>query len=420
MNLKAREILDSRGNPTVEVDMSDGGFFVRASVASGASAGKYEALELRDGDKSRYGGKGVQKAVRNISEIIAPAIKDFPLGKQKEFDEKLIEIDGTENKNKLGANAILPVSLAYAKLSAAAQNIPLYKYIAGLCGVDIGRSPILLFNVINGGAHAPGGPDLQEYQIVPQVSSVAESMRIGSEIYHKLKEIIKKEIGPMSANIGDEGGFVPAVKNNIEPLELIMKAASALGYESKIKIGLDAAASEFYKDGKYIISAEGGSASGGKEGEFDGAGLLKFYEEMASRFPFSHIEDPFEEESFDDFAKITEKFRGKIAIVGDDLTVTNIKKIKTAEEKKSCDAVIIKLNQIGTVWETLEAMRLAKSYGWKTIVSHRSGETEDTFIADLAFGAGADMIKTGAPARGERVAKYNQLLRIEEEMKNSD
>lgn len=406
MKIKAREILDSRGNPTVEVDMSDGGFFVRASVASGASAGKYEALELRDGDKNRYGGKGVLNALKNVSEKISPAIKDFPLGKQEDFDKKLLEIDGTENKNKLGANAILPVSLAYAKLSAATQNIPLYKYIAGLCGVDIGRSPILLFNVINGGAHAPGGPNLQEYQIVPQVSSVAESMRIGSEIYHKLKEIIKKEIGPMSANIGDEGGFVPAVKNNIEPLELIMKAASALGYENKIKIGLDAAASEFYKDGKYII----------KEGEFDGAGLLKFYEEMASRFPFSHIEDPFEEESFDDFAKMTEKFRGKIAIVGDDLTVTNIKKIKTAEEKKSCDAVIIKLNQIGTVWETLEAMRLAKTYGWKTIISHRSGETEDTFIADLAFGANADMIKTGAPARGERVAKYNQLLRIEEEM----
>lgn len=398
--------MDSRGNPTVEVDMSDGGFFVRASVASGASAGKYEALELRDGDKNRYGGKGVLNAVKNVSEKISPAIKDFPLGKQEDFDKKLLEIDGTENKNKLGANAILPVSLAYAKLSAASQNIPLYKYIAGLCGVEVGRPPTLLFNVINGGAHAPGGPDLQEYQIVPQVSSIAESMRLGSEIYHKLKEIIKKEIGPMSANIGDEGGFVPAVKNNFEPLELIMKAASALGYENKIKIGLDAAASEFFRDGKYIL----------KEGELDGDGLIKFYEEMVGCFPFSHIEDPFEENDFENFSKMTEKFRGKIAIVGDDLTVTNIKRIKTAEEKKSCDAVIIKLNQIGTVWETLEAMKLAKSYGWKTIISHRSGETEDTFIADLAFGANADMIKTGAPCRGERVAKYNQMMRIEEEL----
>lgn len=409
INIKAREILDSRGNPTVEVDMSDGGFFVRASVASGASAGKHEALELRDGDKQRYGGKGVLNAVKNVSEKIAPLIKDFPLGKQEDFDKKLIEIDGTENKSALGANAILPVSLAYAKLSAASQNLPLYKYIAGLCGVEAGRSPILLFNVINGGAHAPGGPDLQEYQIVPQVSTVAESTRIGSEIYQELKKIIKKELGPASANIGDEGGFVPAVKNNIQPLELIMKAAKELGYENKIKFGLDAAASEFFRDGKYVL----------KEGEFDAAGLLKFYGEMASRFPFSHIEDPFEEESFNDFAKITEKYKGKIAIVGDDLTVTNIKKIKAAEEKKSCDAVIIKLNQIGTVWETLEAIKLAKSYGWKIIISHRSGETEDTFIADLAFGANADMIKTGAPARGERVAKYNQLMRIEEEMEKN-
>lgn len=409
IKVKSREILDSRGNPTVEVDMSDNGFFVRASVASGASAGKHEALELRDGDKNRYGGKGVLNVVKNISEKIAPEIKDFPLGKQKEFDEKLIEIDGTENKSALGANAILPVSLAYAKLSAASQNLPLYKYIAGLCGVKVGNSPTLLFNVINGGVHAPGGPDLQEYQVVPQVSSTAEAVRIGSEIYQELKKIIKKELGPMSANIGDEGGFVPAVKNNIQPLELITAAAKNLGYENKIKFGLDAAASEFYKDGKYVL----------KEGEFNAESLLKFYDEMASRYSFSHIEDPFEEESFEEFAKMTEKYKGKITIVGDDLTVTNIKKIKTAEEKKSCDAVIIKLNQIGTVWETLEAMKLAKNYGWKTIISHRSGETEDTFIADLAFGAGADMIKTGAPCRGERVAKYNQLMRIEEELKEN-
>ncbi|MEK7123844.1 MAG: phosphopyruvate hydratase, partial [Patescibacteria group bacterium] len=273
--------------------------------------------------------------------------------------------------------------------------------------------PILLFNVINGGAHAPGGPDLQEYQVVPQVDNlpadrqVSESLRIGSEIYHKLKEIIKNEIGPMSANIGDEGGFVPAVKNNIEPFDLIMKAAKELGYENKIKIGIDAAGSEFYKDGKYIL----------KEGEFDAEKLLEFYDDIVSKYPMSHIEDPFEEESFGDFAKITAKYGEKITVIGDDLTVTNIKKIQTAQDKKSCNGVIIKLNQIGTVWETLEAVRLAKSFGWKIIVSHRSGETEDTFISDLAFGSGADMIKTGAPCRGERVAKYNQLLRIEEELR---
>lgn len=405
-NIHAREILDSRGNPTVEVEMKNNIYKVQASAPSGASTGKFEALELRDGNKKRFGGKGVLKAVDNIRKILQPEIIGFKLNDQEKFDKFLIKLDGTKNKSKLGANALIALSIAYAKLSAANEKILLYKYFADISN-SASKNPRLMFNVINGGAHAGGTLDFQEYQIIPEIGSIKESVKIGSEIYHSLKEFLKKEYGPFAANIGDEGGFAPPIKDNSKPFEILSGVIKKLGYEKIVKFGLDAAASQFFYKKKYCFNGETMTTEKMKD----------YYKNLIKKYPLIFLEDPFEENDFKSFAALRQAqgVKNKTLICGDDLTVTNVKRIKIAVKNKSCDAVIIKPNQIGTIWETLEAVKLARKNGWQPVVSHRSGETGDDFIADLAFGIGAWGIKAGAPARGERVAKYNQFLRIEEE-----
>jgi len=406
-SIKAREILDSRGNPTVEVDLITGLGIFRASVPSGVSKGKYEAVELRDGGK-RYLGMGVLKAVRNINEIISPKLKGKDVTQQKKIDELMIKLDGTKNKSKLGANTIIGVSMGCCRAGAAAKNIPLYQYIAQLAeNISFLNLPIPSFNIINGGVHAGNELDIQEFMIVPQAKSFKKSLQIASEVYHQLKKIIKKRYTDLGANVGDEGGFAPPVQIPEQAIDLILGAVKNLDYQKKIKIILDCAASQFFTAQKYRM----------KIGVFTSEGLLRYYSDLVLKYPVSGLEDPFSEEDWEGFQKITKKFGKKIAIIGDDLLTTNPERIKEAYGKKACNAIILKPNQIGTITEAIEAGRLAKSYGWKVMVSHRSGETDDDFISDLAVGIGADYIKAGAPARGERVAKYNRLLRIEEELK---
>jgi len=416
-SIKAREILDSRGNPTVEVDLETNLGIFRASVPSGASRGKYEAVELRDGGK-RYHGMGVLKAVRNVNEIITPKLKGKDVTRQKEIDELLIKLDGTENKSKLGANAICSVSMAVCRTGATTNNLPLYKYISQVYQRDPAALslPLPCFNIINGGVHAGNELDFQEFMISPQQKTFSRNLQIASEIYHQLKEIIKQKYIDLGINVGDEGGFAPPVRVPEEALNLILEAAKNLGYQNKIKIILDVAASQFYAKGTYKT----------RIGAFAREGLLKYYSDLIQKYPILALEDPFAEDDFEGWEllmlninKRINKRNSKLLIIGDDLLATNHKRIKLAEEKKACNAVIIKMNQIGTITETIEAAKLAKSYGWKIIVSHRSGETCDDFVADLAVGIGADFIKTGAPARGERVAKYNRLLRIEEEIRSA-
>jgi enolase len=408
-SMKAREVLDSRGNPTLEVDLvTDQGMF-QAQVPSGASEGHYEALELRDGGK-RYHGKGVAKAVKNVNDIITPKIKGKDPSQQKEIDSLLIELDGTENKSHLGANAILAVSLAVCRAGAANKKIPLYKHLSRLFSGKLKKElPLPSFNVINGGAHAGNDLDIQEFMIVPQKRSFSENLRSGSEIYHTLKEILKAKYGEGATNLGDEGGFSPPLRLAKEALDLIQKAVDESGYKNKVKIILDAAASEFYKKKEYRMNNL----------TFTSDGLLNFYSQLFKSYPILALEDPFAEDDWEGFQKITERFGKKIIIFGDDLLATNKKRIEEAEEKKACNGLLLKIDQIGTVTEALEAALLAQSFGWKIMVSHRSGDTCDSFIADLAFGIGADFIKAGAPARGERVVKYNRLLKIEEEIKNA-
>jgi len=404
-SIKAMEILDSKGNPTIAVELETEKGVFEAQVPSGTSEGKYEAVEVRDGGK-RYQGRGVLKAVKNVNEIIAPKLKGKNPTKQKEIDELMIKLDGTENKSKLGANALLPVSIAVCRAGAAAKKVSLYQHINQChenCSRDIGL-PRPCFNIINGGAHAGSGLDIQEFMIVPQGKSFSENLQIGSEIYYILKEILKKVFGEQAVNVGDEGGFVPPVSGAKEALNLINKAIK--NYKN-VKVGLDCAASEFYKDNKYQL-----------EGTiFTKEGLLTFYQDLIDKYPIVFLEDPFSEEDWQGFQEITKKLGKKITIVGDDLLSTNVKRIKEAKDKKACNGAIIKPDQIGTVSETLEAVKLAKSYNWKIMVSHRSGDTCDDFIADLAVGIGAVFIKAGGPARGERVAKYNRLLKIEDELK---
>lgn len=403
--IKAREILDSRGNPTVEVDLiTEQGLF-RASVPSGASKGKYEAMELRDGGK-RYQGQGVEKAVRNVNKIIAPKLKGKDVIRQKEIDNLMIKLDGTENKSKLGANAILPVSIAVCRAGAAAKNLSLYSYIAQLAenSSPLTELPSPAFNIINGGVHAGNELDFQEFMIVPQAKIFKKSLEIASEIYQELKNIIKEKYLGSAINLGDEGGFAPPVRAPEEALNLILEAAQNLGYQKKFKIILDVAASQFFIDEKYKL----------KIGVFTKEELLNYYLDLIEKYPIIGIEDPFAEEDWQGFRRITKTFGKKIIILGDDLLATNPKRIKEAHQKKACSGLILKPNQIGTVTETIEAAKLVSQYGWKIMVSHRSGETCDDFISDLAVGIGADFIKAGAPARGERVAKYNRLLRIEE------
>lgn len=409
--ISAREILDSKGNPTIEVELTtDLGVFL-ASVPSGVSKGKYEAVELRDGGR-RYQGKGVLRAVRNINKTIGPKLKGRDPTQQKEIDNFLIKLDGTENKSKLGANAILAVSVAVCRAGASAKNLPLYQHIAEIYTGQTRVNyilPVPSVLMIEGGAHAGNELDFQEFMIVPQEKSFTKALQVASEIYHQLKEIIKAKYVDLAINVGDEGGFAPSVRVPEEAINLILGAAKNLGYQNKIKIILDVAASQFYIKGTYKM----------RIGAFTREGFLNYYSDLVQKYPIFGLEDPFSEEDWEGWQKLISKSQfliSKPLVIGDDLLATNPKRIKLAKEKKACNAAIIKMNQIGTVTETITAAKLAKSYGWKIMVSHRAGETCDDFISDLAVGIGADFIKAGAPARGERVAKYNRLLRIEEEL----
>ncbi len=396
-NIKAREISDSRGNPTVMVELTtDKGVFF-ASAPSGASTGKYEAVELRDED-----GKGVKKAIRNIETIIALALEKEDLDDQNRIDKTLIQLDGTKNKSRLGANAILPVSVAVCRAIAAARNIPLYEYISEIFGISDSQMvlPKPSFNMIEGGKHSESGLVFQEFMVISQSASFENNLETGKEIYKRLKDILEKKFKEISLSF--EGAF-SAPMNIEETLKSILEASVG----ENIKIAIDAAASSFYQDGGYEFEKRRVSREE----------LIEFYQDFAARYPVISIEDPFSEEDFDGFEKLREKIGGNITIFGDDLTVSNIERIKMAEEKQACNGLILKPNQIGTVTETMEAAKLAKSFGWKIMVSNRGGETEDDFIADLAAGINADFIKSGAPSQKERMAKYDRLSRIEKEIK---
>jgi enolase len=413
ISVRAREILDSRGNPTLEVGVKteQGVFYV--GVPSGLSTGTYEAVEVRDGGE-RYGGKGVLKAVKNVNEIIAPELEGKSSFDQKGIDALLCELDGTENKSKLGANAIVGVSMAVCRAGASAKKLSLWEYIASLHNSQkfCTSIPQPCFNVVNGGVHAGNDLDIQEFMVVPQEENFSENLRAGTEIYHELKQIIQTHYGKTAGALGDEGGYAPPVHSPHEVLKFIEMAAEQCGYKAVTKIILDVAASQFFQKGEYRA----------KIGVFTTEGLSHFYLELLSHFPsIIGIEDPFAENDWKGWQVVSSMSKAqnsKLLIIGDDLLATNPKRIQEAYEKNACNAAIIKINQIGTVSEAIEAVKLAKSYGWRVVVSHRSGDTCDDFIADFAVGICADYIKFGAPARGERVAKYNRLLKIEEEMQN--
>jgi len=406
--IKAREILDSRGNPTVEVDVVlDSGILGRAAVPSGASTGEHEAVELRDGDKARYMGKGTLRAVANVNNLIAKELIGKDPLKQSAIDKRMIELDGTENKSKFGANAILGVSLAVAKAAAQVIKLPLYKYIGG---ESVNVLPVPMMNILNGGAHADNNVDLQEFMIFPLgAKNFAEALRMGSEVFHNLKSILKKK--GLSTAVGDEGGFAPNLSSNKEALEVIIQAIEKAGYKPRkdISICLDPAASSFYEKGKYILKAEQKKENNSNE-------MVEFYSKLTEEFPIVSIEDGLAEDDWDGWKKITEKLGDKIQIVGDDLFVTNIKRLDQGIAKGVANSILIKLNQIGTITETLATMSLARRNKYTCVISHRSGETEDTTIAHLAVATGAGQIKTGSVCRTDRVCKYNELLRIEEEL----
>jgi enolase len=403
----AREILDSRGNPTVEVEvlLSDDSFG-RAAVPSGASTGAFEAHESRDGDKSRYLGKGVQNAVRAVIETIDEALVDFDAADQRLVDAALIAIDGTDNKSKLGANAILGVSLANARAAAESTNLPLYRYLGGSNAYVL---PVPLMNIINGGAHADTGVDIQEFMIVPHgAESFSEALRWGVEVYHQLKKLLSEK--GLATGLGDEGGFAPDLPNNAAALELISEAIGLAGYKlgTEIALALDVAATEFFDEKTGNYNFEGKQLSSDE--------MIAYYSDLVARFPLVSIEDPLAEDDWASWTKITAALGDKVQLVGDDLYVTNPTRLQKGIDLAAGNAILVKVNQIGTLTETMDAVSLAQRHGMKAIISHRSGETEDTFIADLAVATNAGQIKTGAPARSERVAKYNQLLRIEEEL----
>ncbi|HOK93451.1 MAG TPA: phosphopyruvate hydratase [Spirochaetota bacterium] len=408
--VKAREILDSRGNPTIEVDVElESGAVGRAAVPSGASTGEHEAVELRDGDKKRYLGKGVLKAVSNVNEIIADAILDMDAMNQIEIDNTLIKLDGTPNKGNLGANAILGVSLACAKAVANTFDMPLYRYIGGVNACEL---PVPMMNIINGGSHADSSVDMQEFMIMPVgATSFKEALRMGAETFHALKSVLK-ENGHSTA-VGDEGGFAPNLKSNEEPLEMIMKAIEKAGFKpgQDIMIAMDPAASEFYdsKKKKYVFARSDKSEKTSEQ-------MVEFYGKLIEAYPIISIEDGLAEDDWDGFKLMTEKYGKKIQIVGDDLFVTNTERLKSGIEKGVANSILIKLNQIGTLTETIQAVEMAKRAGYTAVVSHRSGETEDTTIADLVVALNTGQIKTGSLSRTDRIAKYNQLLRIEEEL----
>jgi len=408
VEVKSREILDSRGNPTVETDvLLDTGYTGTAAVPSGASTGSREAIELRDGDPARYLGKGVLKAVQNVNERIAPEIVGFDARDQAGVDRFLIELDGTENKSSLGANAILSVSMAVAKAAAAEAELPLYRYLGG---VSTSLLPVPMMNVLNGGAHADNNLDIQEFMIVPAgAPTFREALRMGAETFHNLKKVLKSK--GLNTSVGDEGGFAPNLQSNEQAMEVLLQAIEAAGYKpgKDIFIALDAAASEFYKDGTYRLSAEQKPQRSPEE-------LVQFYEAWASRYPLISLEDGMSEGDWSGWQTLTQRLGSKIQIVGDDVFVTNTKILSKGIAEGVANSVLIKLNQIGTVTETMQAITMAFKAGYTAVVSHRSGETEDTTIADLAVASGCGQIKTGSLSRTDRVAKYNQLLRIEEEL----
>ncbi len=403
----AREILDSRGNPTVEVDVTlSSGHLGRAAVPSGASTGIHEALELRDG-QSRYGGKGVRKAVRNVNEIIAPKIKGHDPERQQDIDRLMCDLDGTPNKKRLGANAILGVSVAVAKAAAAAAGKPLYRYLGGSAARTL---PVPMMNILNGGVHADNSVDLQEFMVMPLgARSFSEALRMGTEVFHTLKKVLAER--GMSTAIGDEGGFAPRLQSNQEAIEAILTAIERAGYTAgrQIALALDPASSEFYEDGAYVFHKSDGSRR-------DAAAMVDFYADWCERYPIVSIEDGLAEDDWDGWRLLTKKLGRTMQLVGDDVFVTNPQRLRRGIEDGVANSILIKLNQIGTLSETLETIRIAQDAGYTTVISHRSGETDDTTIADLAVAVGAGQIKTGSACRGERTAKYNQLLRIEEEL----
>ncbi|MEC9493189.1 phosphopyruvate hydratase [Flexistipes sp.] len=404
----AREILDSRGNPTIEVEVvTSGGNIGVAAVPSGASTGEFEAVELRDGDSERFSGKGVLKAVQNVNEIISPELEGIDVLEQKLIDEIMIDLDGTANKNKLGANAILGVSLACAKAAADALAMPLYRYIGGTFAHTM---PAPMMNILNGGAHADNNVDIQEFMIMPLgAESFKESLRMGTETFHALKKVLSSK--GYNTAVGDEGGFAPNLKSNEEAIDVILTAVEKAGYKpgEDIYIAIDAAASEFYKNGKYILAAEKNSDKTAEE-------MVDYYEYLVSKYPIISIEDGLDEEDWDGWKILTEKLGDKVQLVGDDLFVTNTERLKKGINENIANSILIKLNQIGTLTETIDAIETAKRAGYTCVISHRSGETEDTTIADLSVAVNAGQIKTGSASRTDRIAKYNQLLRIEEEL----
>ncbi|UCF79144.1 MAG: phosphopyruvate hydratase [Candidatus Eiseniibacteriota bacterium] len=409
--LVAREILDSRGNPTIEVDvaLSDGSVGT-GRAPSGASTGTYEALELRDGDKKRYLGKGVTEAVANVNETIGRELEEQYALDQVAIDKLLIELDGTENKSELGANALVAVSMAVARAAAESCGVGLFRYLGG---ANANLLPVPMMNIVNGGAHADNNADIQEYMILPAgAPTFTEALRMGAEVFHNLKKILVEK-GHITT-VGDEGGFAPNVKSNEEPLSLIVQAIEKAGYKpgEEVFLAIDAAASEFYRDGKYVLEAE-------EKPEKTAAELVEYYEALVSKYPIVSIEDGLSQDDWDGWKLITSELGEKLMIVGDDVFVTNVKRLKRGIKEKAANAILIKVNQIGTVTETLEAIEMAKRAAFGTVISHRSGETEDTFISHLAVATNAGFIKTGSLSRSDRIAKYNELLRVEEELGDS-
>jgi enolase len=408
VDIHAREVLDSRGNPTVEAEviLADG-TLGRAIVPSGASTGEHEAVELRDGDNHRFQGKGVLKAVENVNGEITEALADLDASDQRALDQRMIELDGTENKGRLGANAILAVSMAAARASAAAFGLPLYRYLGG---AGANTLPVPMMNILNGGAHADNNVDFQEFMVMPVgAESFSEALRWGVEVFHTLKGVLKKR--GYNTGVGDEGGFAPSVKSNVEAIELVLEAIQQAGYKpgAQIAISIDPAASEFYKDGKYIFKKSDKSEKSSDD-------MIRYWEKWVKDYPIVSLEDGLSEDDWDGWQNLTKELGGKIQLVADDIFVTNIRIFAEGIEKGIANSILIKLNQIGTVSETLDAIDLARRNGYTSVISHRSGETEDTFIADLAVATGAGQIKTGSASRTDRIAKYNQLLRIEEEL----
>ncbi|WP_406677616.1 phosphopyruvate hydratase [Moorella sp. ACPs] len=406
-DIYAREILDSRGNPTVEVEVFlEGGGWGRAAVPSGASTGAYEAVELRDKDEKRYFGKGVLDAVNNVNAIIAPELVGMDALDQREVDRQLIELDGTPNKSKLGANAILGVSLAVAKAAADALGLPLYRYLGG---VNAHTLPVPMMNILNGGKHADNNVDIQEFMVMPAgAGDFAGALRMGAEVFHSLKAVLKAK--GLGTAVGDEGGFAPNLRSNVEAIEVILEAITKAGYEpgKDCFIALDPASTELYRDGKYVFAGEGVTRTSEE--------MIEFWADLVEKYPIISIEDGLAEDDWEGWQELTKRLGHKVQLVGDDLFVTNTERLRRGIEMGAANAILIKVNQIGTLTETLEAIEMAKKAGYTAVVSHRSGETEDTTIADIVVAVNAGQIKTGAPSRTDRVAKYNQLLRIEEEL----